>query len=400
MRILFQILLAAPLCAAAAAQTNPATTPKPATHPDPKPEGVDAPQIPAVTLDFEKQAAIPGAPMSQAWAVPIACSSEGVPVVVYPSTVNLSPEHTLSAADFMPAIYSLDPKGGHGFSASAAPGLYDVSFHGYFASASDVFIEVRARDDDTQVTRSLHTPQGDKTQNFYTGKQHEYLLKFDLDGSFKKAFRAPDAYNFIRIAPLPDDTFIALAYDTGNRAPQLMLLDSDLQFLRPIDIPEAMANDPKVAQGETGGIFNVIRATTRLSGWQFTSARGSVLLYQRDASAPVVEVSPGGRIREVPIQAPDGYDLHLVLTANDLWLMQFRRKGLPDTGSIDIRPQTGNMVWYEVDPLDGSLRRRVDLPPDDKDHPGVQFACESDGKIIAFLPKDNRMVQYTADLAR
>lgn len=400
MRVLLPVAFCGVVCAAALAQSKAPVKPQPARADAPKAGTTadDAPQIPATRPVFEKQAAIPGAPLSNAYYQPIACTPDGIPVVVYPTPFTPSAGHPITGADFMPGIYSFDPKGSHGFAVSTAPGLYDVWYRSYFVGPSTVYIEVHATDDNTQVTRQMHTPSEDISQIIYSGKHREYVLEFDMQGNFKKAVAAPDRYQIERMGALSDGSFVALAYDEVNRAPILVLLDSDLQMLRPLEIPEEMANDPALVKGETGGNFNVAMAMTRLSGWQFATARGSVVLYQAHTSAPVVEIGPGGVEREVPLQAPKGYELETVIAANDRWLMKFRRASLPETGAYDARPQSGNVVLYGIDPNDGSLRRRIELPPSDKEHASPFLACEEDGTLVGFLPEAKQMVRYTADI--
>lgn len=401
MRVLLPVALCGAVCAAALAQSKAPVKAKPTSADAPKAEtpAGDAPEIPATRVSFEKQAAIPGAPLSNAYFQPIACTPDGIPVVAYPKPFTPAAGHQLTGTDLMPGIYSFDPKGSHGFSVSAAPGLYDVWYRSYFVGPSTVYIEVHATDDNTHVTRQIHTRSGDTPQDVYSGQHREYVLEFDMQGNFKKAVAAPDRYWIERMGALSDGSFVALAYDEANRAPILVLLDSDLQMLRPLEIPEEMANDPALVKGETGGVLNAGKAMTRLSGWQFATARGSVVLYQAHASAPVVEIGPGGVERAVPLQAPKGYELETVIAANDRWLMKFRRASLPETEAYDARPQSGNVVLYEIDPNDGSLRRRIELPPLDKEHVSPDLACEEDGTIVGFLPEDKQVIRYTADIS-
>jgi hypothetical protein len=113
--------------------------------------------------------------------------------------------------------------------------------------------------------------------------------------------------------------------------------------------------------GQSGDLGKQINAAGSLSWWIFAPARNRVLLYQAHAQSPILEVGAGGAVREVPVQAPKGYVLDGVLSANDRWIMRFRRESLSGSGEIDARPEASNYVLYEVDSSDGSLRRRIDV---------------------------------------
>lgn len=408
---LLQILVSAALpivvCMNAGAQSThkqsdkktPAAAPvSPKAHAGPP---IDETLLPSLALDFKKADPIPGVPGTHAIQQPILCSPDGIPIVAYPKFPSAPMPQHVTGADFMPTFYSFDPKGGHVFSPLSAPGIYDVWYRTYLVTNSIMGILVDGTQDDTKGTRTVSSPKGVSSFAAYTGPHHLFLLEYNLDGSFKVARQFPDGYQFLRIAPLPDDTFVALAYDTSNRVPRLLLLDSDLQVIRPLAIPSDLQDaDPNLEKGETGDARKAAKAQTSLTLWQFAEARNRVLLYQQRRKAPVLEIGAGGVVREVPIQAPKGYVLADVIPANDRWLMQFFQEDLPQQGFVDLRPQTFHAVLYEVDPNDGSLRRRIDTPPLDKDHPGVQIACVQDGVINGFDMDDHGITRYSADLGR
>lgn len=348
--------------------------------------GAPAPlPVPAVTLDFSDPKPIPGAPSSNAWATPLLCTSDGTIVVSIPNPTDWR----------MPSFYALDTKGSHVLSPSSAGGIYDMQYRGsYFASDSMYGIEVTGTRDDKQEMRIFRPDK--PAQKFYTGKHHEYVLEFHRDGSYRKAIELPEQYTFWRIAPLPDDNFVAVAYDRANRIPRLLLLDSGGDVVRPIEIPQTMQDDPVLEQGQGSDPMKRAKAESSLSWWLFGQARGKVLLYKARAHASVLEIGSGGAAREVPVQAPDGYELSSVVPASDRWIMQFRRSGLSDERAVDARPDSGNFVYYEVDPNDGSLKRRIDIPS--KDLAGV--ACEDDGVVRGFTISDGKWLEVTAELPR
>ena len=401
MRILFFLLVWAGLSQGVFAQTST----KPAAKADAAPETSRVAlqdTIPAVTLEFKKDTAIPGVPPATSYEMPIPCTDAGIPVVAFPKPYDPAHYDPMDAAMFMPSIYALDPKGAHSFSFASLPNLDDIHYSGYLATGSIVGVRVNATPDSTRGTRTIHMPRGATRTipNAYTGERHDYLAEFDLDGTYKKTLQFPDTYRFIRVAALPDGKFVAAAYDQVNRVPRLVVLDSDLQIVAPLQVPEQMAEDPAVLQGETGGVMEASKAQLRVSWWQFGTARDRVLLYSARSGSPVLEVGAGGSVREVPVQTPPGHQIERIIPANDRWLFVFRKDGLPDHAPVDARPQSHNFVMYELDPNDGSLRRRIDLPPLDDQHPVANIACVQDGTAISVLSDGKQMIRFTADMPR
>ncbi|HUX46030.1 MAG TPA: hypothetical protein VMV57_14880 [Terracidiphilus sp.] len=342
--------------------------------------------ISVVQLDFEVKPAIPWVPASPIFAGPIFCSPSGIPYVDFPQP-----------PDYMShVIYSLNPKGGHEFSAKDVPGLYDPSSHAYFVSESMVGLLVNATKDGKKSSRTLTLMPGMPPRAISPGAHHDYLVEFDRQGNFKKTLDLPATYHFWRIAELPDETFLALAYDRVNAVPLLFLLNSDGQILRTLELPNGMTQNGEMTQGETGGITTQVAAESGMSWWLFAPARKDILLYQARSKAPVLEVGAGGVVREVPLQAPKGYVLDDVISASDRWIMRYRKDSISDKGPIDAGPRTKNFVLFEVNPSDGSLRAQFD--------PGKvsisDIACEHDDVVTAFSMKDGKVILKTADLPR
>ena len=376
--------------APASATAKEGTPPTQANLPQAPVEEPDDPdaQIPAVKLDFKpEKVAVPGSHGSSAFVSPIVCSPAGTPLVSF-----------IEPSDFGPqTIYSLDPKGGHAFSVKSVPDLFDIGFiHGYFASDSLVGLLVNATKDDTKASNTISMGPGMPPRYVYPGEHLDYLVEFDSSGNYKATVELPKAYSFRRLAALPDDTLLALAYDHATSAPRLLRLDSDGQVKGSLQIPEKMMSSPELVAGESGDPINQLGAEGSLSWWIFAPTRQRVLLYQAHSKSPVLEVGAGGAVREVPIQSPKGYVLDGVISANDRWIMRFRKENLSDSVQIDPGPEAKNYVLYEVDSGDGSLRRRIDLATG----PFYSIACEEDGVFTAFSVDGEKVNLQTADLPR
>ena len=345
-----------------------------------------SPQVPSVTIEFKpQQTAIPGAHGSAAFVSPILCSPAGIPLVPF-----------IEPSDFGPqTVYSLDPKGGHAFSVKSIPGLYDInSIHGYFASDSLVSILVNGTKDDKTAPNTISMGPGLPPRHIYIGEHHDYLVEFDSGGNYKEALELSDKYKFRRVAMLPDDTFVALAYDQASAVPRLFRLDSGGQITGSIQIPGAMQASPELVAGQSGDVSQQVNAESSLSWWLFVPTRHRVLLYQAHTNSPVLELGAGGAVREVPLQSPKGYALDEVVSANDRWIMRFRKTSLSDSGAIDANPETKNFLLYEVDSADGTLRREIDV----KGGVFYSIACEQDGVFTAFSVDGEKVNLETADL--
>jgi hypothetical protein len=263
-------------------------------------------------------------------------------------------------------------------------------------SDSMVGLLVNATKDDTKASNTISMGPGMPPKYVYTGEHHDYLVEFDSSGNYKATSELPKAYSFRRLAALPDDSLLGLAYDRATSAPRLLRLDSGGQVIGSLQIPNKMMNSPELAAGQSGDSLNQIDAEGSLSWWIFVPARHTVLLYQAHTKSPVLEVGAGGSVREVPIQSPKGYVLDSVIPANDRWVMRFRRENLTDSAEIDPRPETKNYLLYEVDSGDGSLRRRIDLATG----PFYSIACEQDGVFTAFSLDGEKVNLQTAELPR
>jgi hypothetical protein len=157
-----------------------------------------------------------------------------------------------------------------------------------------------------------------------------------------------------------------------------------------------MDENPVFSEGATSDSEKQFKAESAMRSWKFAWARQKVLLFQAHSSAPILEVGAGGAVREVTIEHPKGYGIDGVLPSNDRWLVSFRKDGLSNAGAIDTDPKTKNFVMYEVDPLDGSLRRRIEMA----DGMFYSSSCEKDGTITAFTIEQEKVNLYSADLGR
>ena len=376
----------------AASASQPSGTGKPRQKTDAKsvdaPPPVDDPeeQIPTVKLEFKPAGVVPGVSGTTVYVSPVVCSAEGVPYVSFMGAKSYGIE----------SVTSLDLKGGHIFSTQQIQGLYGIGFAGgIFASESMVGLLITATKDPSNP-RTINIGKDLPPQTIYPGKHYHFLAEFDLNGNFTKVVELPEELYIRRLAVLPDDSLLALGYDLINARPHLLILDSGGERKRELQIPAMMDENPVFSEAASGDWKEKNQALGTLNSWQFAWARQKVLLFQAHSSAPILEVGAGGVVREITIEHPKGYGIDSVLPSNDRWLIRFRKDGLSDTRAISADPKTKNYVLYEIDPVDGSLKRQIEMEL----WSFYSASCEKDGTVTAFTIDQDKVQLLSADLGR
>ena len=251
---------------------------------------VSSENIPVYTVEFKQQSSVPGITASPLVSLPILCSPSGTPYITVPEPPMYS-ERT---------IYSLDGKNPRTFSYKNVQGIYDLQFLNFFPTDEAVYVFLSATKDPKQSDYTLHSSDGQVLGRGagYHGKRHSFILKFDIPGTLKSTIQLPDNLSFHRIAPLPDGTFVAIAYDSLNAAARLLLLADDGTILRYLSLPSELEQTPELQHGATGNESDRAQAQTSLSQWIFAPARGRILLFAAHSNAPVVEIGAAGVTRE------------------------------------------------------------------------------------------------------
>lgn len=345
-------------------------------------------QVPVVKLEFKPAGVVPGVSGTSAFVNPVVCSADGVPYVSFMDAKSFGSQ----------SVISLDPKGGHVFSTQQIQGLYGIqNIRGVLASDSTVGLLVNATRDPADP-RTINIGKDLPPLVMYPGKHQDFLAEFDLNGNFTRVveLELPEGWHIWRLAALPDDSLMALGYDRINAQPHLMILDFGGDRKRELQIPAAMDDNPVLSEGISPDMKKQMKAEDTMNSWQFAWARQKVLLFQAHSSTPILEVGAGGAVREVTIEHPKGYGIDSVLPSNDRWLIRFRRDGLSGTGAINNDPKTKNYVLYEVDPVDGSLTRRIEIT----EGSFYSASCEKDGRVTAFTMDQEKINLLSADLGR
>ncbi|HTX76175.1 MAG TPA: hypothetical protein VMD29_08225 [Terracidiphilus sp.] len=158
----------------------------------------------------------------------------------------------------------------------------------------------------------------------------------------------------------------------------MLYLKSSGEVVKQIDVP---ASRKPMDWGTPSSNTEAVQAAKMyLSSVYFTAVGDNVVVWRANSSDPVVEVSQGGGVREVPIQIPDGWRFADMVASNDRWVVHYRTENTPPS----VRMSSDTDAYYEVRPQDGSLAARIvqkgEIP--------FSIACESSGTYTSFKMDD------------
>jgi hypothetical protein len=132
-------------------------------------------------------------------------------------------------------------------------------------------------------------------------------------------------------------------------------------------------------------------ASSRLLGSVlFTAYKQDILVWHIGSNDPVLDVGPGGSVREVPLQLPSGSTFVDMIPAGDRWVAHFRSAQVPEHSQFN---QT-DYSYYELRPQDASLSAKLiqsGVAP-------LSLSCESEGTYLAFkTDKDGKFIMLSAN---
>jgi hypothetical protein len=157
-----------------------------------------------------------------------------------------------------------------------------------------------------------------------------------------------------------------------------LYLKSSGEVVKQIDVP---ASRKVMDWGDASSNPETVRAAAMFLGSVFFTAVGNnIVAWRANSNDPVVEISQGGGVREVPIQTPDGFRLADMVASNDRWVFHFRTENTPP----NVRLSEDTDAYFDVRPQDGSLAAKIvqkgDIP--------LSIACESSGSYTSFKMND------------
>lgn len=330
-------------------------------------QSVTSAEIPARNLKFEKGDAVPGLSISPVVVIPAQCTSDGV---MYLDTLKPTDPRDRT-------VVAIGDKKSRSFSASGIGDLHDVTFISFFPTSSTVAFLVRATKEASTEERIVTTSEGSSVVPVSKGEYRYYIAKFDSNGNYKGYIVLPPGYAFSRIAILSSGDFLVSGYDGANATARVLRVSSNGDPAGVVALP------PPMLEGAPSGLpdspESLMASARMMSTILFTPYRDSVLLWRIGSKGPILEVSAGGGVREVSIQAPPGAVLADLLPATDRWVGHFRSPGVAADSSSPVETFNGDS-YYEINPGDGGLTSRL---TQSGEVPGT-ISCESDGTFLAF----------------
>ncbi len=341
----------------------PGSVPKPANKTIP----AQAEVIPERTLKFtpvNSDATVAVSPLTSL----AQCDTEGYLFLDMLNPKNLG-EHT---------VVSFRGRESQTYLPSAISDLHDLFISEFFPSKSKVGFLVRGTKDQPGSPGPGKSPAGIAWSSY-----HNYVAEFDRNGSYKGSIELPVSYHLSHLAIFPSGEFLVAGYDQLNSTVRVLLLSPSGQMVRTIDLPGART--PAAGDAPPRSV-EAARATRELMGSiMFTPYNEDILVWRANNNDPVLDVSSGGGVREVPLQAPPGFVFAGMIPSNDRWVGHFRVQSARENSPFTSETYS----YFELHPQDASISAKLliagDLPQ--------SLACESDGSYITYkLDKDNKLV--------
>ena len=348
----------------------PASIPKPATNAVP----AQAEIVPERTLKFSPVDADSTLALSPLIGLP-QCDTEG-----YLFLEMLDPKdpnkHT---------VVSIRGKESQTYLPSAISDLHDIFISDFFPSKSKVGFLVRGTKEPPGSTGPGKSPAGIAWSSY-----HNYIAEFDRNGSYKASIELPVSYHLSHLAIFPSGDFLVAGYDQLNSTVRLLLLSSSGQISKAIDLPGSRT--PATGDAPNRSV-EAARATRNLMGSiVFTPYNEDILVWRANDNDPVLDVSSGGGVREVPLQAPSGFAFVGMIPSNDRWVGHFRMQSARENSPFT----SDTYSYFELRPQDASISSKL-LIVGDHDLP-QHLACENDGSYITYkMDKDNKLVQLRSN---
>ncbi|MGH9587775.1 MAG: hypothetical protein ACRD3F_12540, partial [Acidobacteriaceae bacterium] len=252
-------------------------------------------------------------------------------------------------------VYGIGDDKAQVFSTGSIPGLHDVNVLGISAAPSMVgFLLQAAKNDVLTNNNSSNAPNQNHSRLNDAANLGFYIATFDRDGNYKELILLPLPGPIFRFAILSSGEFLVLGLDPHGNTPKLMLLGSQGDLERSIDLPEL---SQKTVAGSATSMRQAMTAAITAGSVLFMPHNGNVLVWRPGSTGPVFEIQAGGGIREIPLMVPKGYTLADFVPSNDRLIAHFR----PSDAKNGVAMNLSDYAYYEVNPSDGSLTAKLNL---------------------------------------
>jgi len=258
--------------------------------------------------------------------------------------------------------------------------LHDARLTSYFATESEVLVLVNATRDDALSTskRVFVVPStGERfEQNIKSGTHHDYLVTFDRQGNYKGAVELDVPFKASKIAVFGSGQFLVIGSDSDHKT-KVAFVNTDGSLQRFLDAEKPLLGSEKMM--EAVGVLKKqspeVQANPHpiLGLAQIVSFQDK-LLFTWSGMTWILEITPGGSVRRVPIRVPPGLVIDHVIPSQEMWYIALRTYGADSN-------QDQESAFYEVSPSNGTLTKRFETTPEYVS----EIACEHDGEFRALL---------------
>jgi hypothetical protein len=258
--------------------------------------------------------------------------------------------------------------------------VHDGHLRDYYATDSLVAMLLfnGTRDDAMSTTKHVITvpSKGEQyEQTVKSGKRGDFIATFDRQGNYKEAVELDIPFKARKIAVFSSGLYLVVGSDTEHK-PKFAFVNADgtLQRLLETEKPMHGWEERVAATGVTHGSASpefLARVPPQLGVSQILSFHDK-LLFVWPGLTWIIEISPSGLIRRVPIHVPEGRVIDRFVSSDKMWYASFKEHG------ADYKTDSQTMV-YEINPLDGALIRRFDAAPEYV----YAIGCEHDGEFLA-----------------
>ena len=241
--------------------------------------------------------------------------------------------------------------------------LHDPQLRTYFATESLVAELVNATRDDALSTskRVIVVPStGERSeQNVRSGTRHNYIATFDRQGNYKEAVELDVPFKPQRIAVFNSGLYLVIGHDTENKT-KFAFVNADGSLQRLLDTEKPMLGWQKMIEGmglsKAGPAEFWANSPPQLGLAQILPFRDK-LLFVWPGLTWILEISPSGSVRRVPIHVPEGFIIDHFVPSEKMWYVSFRKYGADSIVDLET-------TLYEISPLGGKPIRCFDMAPE------------------------------------
>lgn len=257
----------------------------------------------------------------------------------------------------------------------------------FFATDSDVYLLTKGLIP-TGEGLKLRDPTGQVIEKPKTVSRN-FIAHFKSDASYVGAIPLDVHFAPLQLGAFPDGSFLIAGVSLDRNESRVALLSSQGQFKRFLALPgdielrhDEPENDKAVAPNSLprigkrfGESFSESLQTSAIVPWG-----GNLLLVRSGQDVPVFSISPGGEVRAVHLEVPEGYKLWGLKTAGNEWTALYTHR-ISDSQGVEF-------ATFALDPTSGKAVARYTYPR----FLGFAMGC-SDGVEFNFIVRENEKLK-------